>query len=1379
MIIKTQNGKNIYSDGDETELEMLSIASKYPGDLSEDYISSDSRYTVNNTYSSVRHNILNWYSFKPNAEILEIGAGMGAITGMLCDQALKVTAVEMNELRAEVIRTRHSKRENLEVISVDVNYWNTEKKYDYVVVVGVLEYATVFMSDENPAESFIKNLKKYLKVDGTILLAIENQFGLKYWCGASEDHLQEPFVGLEGYKKKGTPTTYSREQLNLILDKTGLVNRRIYYVLPDYKFPTFICTDEYKPNAEDLEKIAFTYSKNSMLTVNEKDLYKQLLENDVFGFFANSYLIEASESELSETYPIFISGRGESKKEFRIATVIYNDESVKKIPVHKEALKHIHSIYSNEQELIQNGVRILPTTLKDNVIISKFVHLKRADNVFYEMLLDNDLKSVFTLVKQLKDNLLKSSKLASGPDNIANANGLNPDNYYLGLILQSGFIDMTFYNAFVDNGELVFFDQEWKFSEVPLNFILYYAVKIAYQRFKGKTNIKFENILDYLEIKDERVVYERLEDFIWSTVLYRQGDFYGDEGYCNQFDESLTLKKYLTDMSSELNQYKNKAVDNHNELLKSNQEISQLRDRINSLNTEMNKAQELIVDKYEVELSKYELEVSEYKNEINRYKNEINNKIGHIELLLDREREFERYQKRLGWKISRAMDGFKALVLPQNSYRRNIIIILKKIFGNISVYSRYMNFKNLKKLRYYLKSEGLNRVVERLKHFEERHSIQPARTYDVFIKNINTEEGIEFIYEEKPLVSIVIPVYNQWEYTYSCLKSILENVHNVSYEIIIADDVSSDETKEIGKYIKNINLIRNDKNQGFLLNCNNAAKDARGKYIVFLNNDTNVQVNWLESLVELIESDSKIGMVGSKLVYPDGKLQEAGGIIWNDASGWNYGRFDDPEKSEYNYVKEVDYISGASIMIRKKLWENIGGFDERYIPAYCEDSDLAFEVRKNGFKVMYQPQSIVIHFEGISHGTDEKSGLKKYQVENKVKFEEKWKKVLKKEHFENAVNVFEARDRSHVKKCVLVIDHYVPHYDKDAGSRTVYQYLKLLTKMGLNVKFIGDNYFKHEPYTTELQKYGIEVLYGKHYFDNWQTWIKDNAKSFDYIWLNRPHISEKYIDFVKNSTNAKIIYYGHDLHFLRELREYDLTKAKEKLASSKLWREKELKLIQQADISVYPSEVEVNEIKSIDENANVIALPAYIYPLRDLDDYNFDNRNGIMFIGGFGHTPNIDGLIWFAKEVMPLVIKQNQEIILYVLGSNPTHEILGLESKNIIVKGFVTDEELEGFYRKTRISVVPLRYGAGIKGKVIEAMYNQVPVISTSVGAEGILSAGKALKVVDDPIEFANAIVELYNNERVLTEMSNDSRKFINENYSDIKVTELAKKSLG
>lgn len=262
----------------------------------------------------------------------------------------------------------------------------------------------------------------------------------------------------------------------------------------------------------------------------------------------------------------------------------------------------------------------------------------------------------------------------------------------------------------------------------------------------------------------------------------------------------------------------------------------------------------------------------------------------------------------------------------------------------------------------------------------------------------------------KPEVSIIIPVFNQFDYTYNCIRQVKRHSGCVSYEIIIADDCSTDLTKDIEEIIGGLKVIHNDRNLRFLKNCNNAAKEAVGELILFLNNDTQVQDNWLEPLVDIME-DRNVGMTGSKLVYSNGALQEAGGIIWRDASGCNYGNRRNPDAPEYNYVREVDYISGASIMIRRSLWEEIGGFDESFAPAYYEDVDLAFEVRRRGFSVVYQPLSVVVHFEGVSNGTDLSSGQKSYQVANQKKFYRKWKDELRKNHFLPGENLRLASDR--------------------------------------------------------------------------------------------------------------------------------------------------------------------------------------------------------------------------------------------------------------------------------------------------------------------------------------------------------------------------------
>lgn len=322
-----------------------------------------------------------------------------------------------------------------------------------------------------------------------------------------------------------------------------------------------------------------------------------------------------------------------------------------------------------------------------------------------------------------------------------------------------------------------------------------------------------------------------------------------------------------------------------------------------------------------------------------------------------------------------------------------------------------MDFRTACLLIKYLLLLDLASIRNILSVYLVRYSREPAYKPQLYPGSIIQNEVLKFPVYDDPDISIIIPVFNQWEATLSCLRSIHANTDAIAYEIIIADDGSTDETTNIHDHVANIRLIRNERNLQFLRNCNNAAQQANGKYLLLLNNDTNVQSGWLSHLLETASSDERIGIVGPKLVYPDGRLQEAGGIIWKDGAGWNYGRYDDPEKAEYNYEREVDYVSGACLLIRKELWEKVGGFDQRFAPAYYEDTDLAFQVRNLGCKVIYQPESVVVHFEGISSGTTVDAGIKRHQKLNRDKFVAKWETLLKKEHFERGSHLAEASDR--------------------------------------------------------------------------------------------------------------------------------------------------------------------------------------------------------------------------------------------------------------------------------------------------------------------------------------------------------------------------------
>ena len=634
---------------------------------------------------------------------------------------------------------------------------------------------------------------------------------------------------------------------------------------------------------------------------------------------------------------------------------------------------------------------------------------------------------------------------------------------------------------------------------------------------------------------------------------------------------------------------------------------------------------------------------------------------------------------------------------------------------------------------------------------------------------------------DSPLVSIIIPVHNNFNYTYNCISSILDSEKSISFEIIISNDNSNDETiflkTKYFKNNKNIIVYDNYKTYNFLLNCKKAAKRARGKYILFLNNDTKVHKEWLTYLLKLIENDEKVGMVGSKLIYPDGLLQEAGGIVWSNGECLNFGKGSNSDYPEYNYVKEVDYISGTSIIIRKSIWEKIGGFDKRFIPAYYEDTDFAFELRKLGYKVMYQPLSVVEHYEGISNGKELISGIKKYQVKNKIKFIDKWKNELKNQNLET----FMARDRCFNKSRIFVIDRFVPNFDKDAGGRCCYMYLNLYQRLGLQVTFLGNDFQRIEPYTTILQQKGMEILYGdtyknETYLDNW---FKDNLKYFKFVYLQRPDIGQKYIDLIRKYFSGKIFYFAHDLHHIRLAREYNITHDKNKYIESEALKQIEMEIFNKVDIIHVVGDFEYNYLKEKFENKIIRNIPLFIYENNyDMIEKDFSKRNGLIVVAGLLHAPNADGVLWFAKEIYPKIIDKFNEIVWYIVGSDIPNEIKNLESKNIIIKGFLSDEELHLLYQKCRIAIAPLRFGAGVKGKILEAAHNQIPIVTTSIGGEGLDKSLGAFIVEDNPEKMAKIICELYEDFPKLKQMSDSGKLLIEKYFSLDKAKEILMKDL-
>lgn len=658
-------------------------------------------------------------------------------------------------------------------------------------------------------------------------------------------------------------------------------------------------------------------------------------------------------------------------------------------------------------------------------------------------------------------------------------------------------------------------------------------------------------------------------------------------------------------------------------------------------------------------------------------------------------------------------------------------------------------------------------------HWKQAHSIgfMQAKaaamgriTADPIVKA--TFEGaaeISFPHVAAPRVSVIVPVYGKINYTLHCLRSVAESKSRVPFEVIVIDDCSPDDSLQYLEKVRGINLIRNTENLGFLRTCNKAAAAARGEYLLFLNNDTQVLPGWLDELYETFETQENVGLVGSKLIFADGTLQEAGGVIWNDASGTNFGRGDDPNRPEYNYLREVDYCSGASILVPRALFEQLGGFDLTYTPAYYEDTDLAFAVRRLGKRVMYQPFSRVVHFEGITSGTDLTTGVKSYQVVNQKKFLAKWQNVLA-QHGTSADPAYVQRDRR-AQKRVLVMDVCTPMPDKDSGSIDTFNYLCMLQKLGFKVVFCPHNMEHAGHYTENLQRLGIECLY-RPYTTSLRDHVKEHGNEYDLVMLFRAYESAQHINVVRrHCAKAKVIFNTVDLHFVRERRQAEVEGSSRLMQQAERTKALEYSVMKQSHATIVISENERNLLAQEWPHIKTAAIP-YVREIQGCA-LPFAERRDLVFVGGFLFDPNVDAMNWFLADIWPLVRAKLPEVRLMIVGSRLLDETARVWRRNpgVDIVGYV--EQISPIFERCRLSIAPLRFGAGIKGKIGTSLSHGVPCVATPLAAEGMgLKDRESIMLGADPESFAAAIVEAYTNEALWNTLSAKGLEVFEEQYS-------------
>ena len=615
----------------------------------------------------------------------------------------------------------------------------------------------------------------------------------------------------------------------------------------------------------------------------------------------------------------------------------------------------------------------------------------------------------------------------------------------------------------------------------------------------------------------------------------------------------------------------------------------------------------------------------------------------------------------------------------------------------------------------------------------------------------------------QPVASIVIPVYNHAAHTLACLRALAAHPPAAACEILVIDDGSSDDTAAWMAAIDGLRHHRRAHNGGFIAACNDGLRLARGQYVVLLNNDTVPQPGWLDALLDTFAQVPEAGLVGAQLLYPDGRLQESGGIVFDDGSCWSYGRFESAEDPRYASLRDADYCSGAALAIPRALFEQLGGLDARYAPAYYEDTDLAFKVRAAGRRVLVQPGSRVVHDEGTSNGTDTGSGIKAWQVRNQQVFADAWRAALARQLPAGSVPGPALVHRG--QRQVLIIDESVPRPDRDSASLRQFNLIRMLLAGGAHVVFLPTRGEHGGAATQALQALGVEVWHAP-WLQGVGPWLRTHGPRFQVAMLVRHHVANECLPLLRrHASQARTVFDTVDLHYLRERRGAELSGDPRLARGAERTRASELAVMAATDVTLLVSAAEKQQL-AVDAPSVRVELLSNLHEVAG-QGLDWAQRQGLVFVGGFNHPPNLDAMQWFIGEVFPLIRQRLPEIRFHCIGADVPDSLRALAATQpgVQVHGYVPD--VVPWMAGGRVAVAPLRFGAGVKGKINLSMAHGQPVVATHCAAEGMhLHDGEDVLVADDARAFADAVVRLHDDEALWRRLSGNGLDNIARHFS-------------
>ncbi len=599
---------------------------------------------------------------------------------------------------------------------------------------------------------------------------------------------------------------------------------------------------------------------------------------------------------------------------------------------------------------------------------------------------------------------------------------------------------------------------------------------------------------------------------------------------------------------------------------------------------------------------------------------------------------------------------------------------------------------------------------------------------------------IEFAPPDHPAASIIVSGGNRPSDSLACLRALQKNTPAASFEVALISTLPPEVTDRVVRPGPGLSIIPYNRESDTQKAIAVAIASSVGRYLVLLDDHVEVQPGWLAALLEIADGDPAVGAVGPKVVFPSGQLCEAGAIVWNDGSTWHFGQGREPSHPAFNFRRHVDFCSASALLIRRSALGALSGLDARFLSAPYQAADLCFSLRAAGYSVLYQPEAVVIHKDGVVTATSAAAPPAFNDAEcftdaNRHIFAAKWATELDR-HWPNGTSLGHRGGRIHHRPRILVADSQVPAHDTDSGGLRMSCIVELLAELGCEITILPMAGLRREPYTTRFQRMGVEVYYAPWAIGDL---TRERAGFYDLVLLSRPEVGTSYYPAVRSAfPSARVVYDTVDLHYVREARRLALL-GKRANAASRALRHTELQLMRASDIVTTVSEDEALEVQRVVAGARTAVLPnVHDIPFEPPPPY--EGRSGMLFIGGFLHNPNVDAMTWFVHEVMPAMEGMGSRLV--VLGSDPPPAVLALGSRDVLVTGYIPD--VEPFFREAAVFICPLRYGAGLKGKVGQAMSLGLPVVTTTVGAEGMgMVDGVHGLVRDDPLAFAAAVAEV------------------------------------